>query len=271
MTTPAVVLIDGQPAADALAQDRGLHYGDGLFETLDVRGGRARFLPLHVARLTEGCERLGIACDASAALAAAARGLDGNGTLKVLVTRGDAVARGYGTTGREQARVVRYWYPGPSVARLSECRAVLLGQRWGENPWLAGMKHLNRLEQVLSRRELASVVNADEGVVLSSTGLVVSGTMCNVFLKVDDRWVTPRVDRFGIAGVMRAVVLREAARAGWPVEEADVPAMALPRASALFFTNARIGVRPATRLSGRTLEVPDEVQALRETIEACHE
>jgi len=133
------------------------------------------------------------------------------------------------------------------------------------------MKHLNRLEQVLSRRELAERAGRDEGLVLSSTGLVVSGTMCNVFLKLDDRWMTPRVDRCGIAGVMRAVVLRETEEAGWPVEEREIAGTDLPRVSAMFFTNARIGVRPATWLEGRALPVPDEVEALRGEIEARHE
>ncbi len=253
MNDPAAgVWIDGQPANDALRFDRGLHYGDGLFETIDVREGRARFLALHADRLSRSCERLGIDCDAVDTLATAARDLEGEGTLKVIVTRGDAVARGYGATGRERARVLRFWYPGPSAARPAKCDVVTLTQRCGENPALAGMKHLNRLEQVLARRELAAT-GADEGLILSSTGDVVSGTMCNVFLHVDDRWVTPRVDRCGIAGVMRAVVLRESARAGLFIDEVALDAAALPRVTAAFFTNARIGVSPATRLDGCAL------------------
>jgi 4-amino-4-deoxychorismate lyase len=259
--------IDGQTANDALRFDRGLHYGDGLFETIDVREGRARFLALHADRLARGSERLGIACDAGAQLTAAARALDGDGTLKVIVTRGDSVARGYGTTGAERARVLRFWYPGAPATRPAKCDVVTLAQRWGENPALAGLKHLNRLEQVLARRELAAT-GADEGLVLASTGRLVSGTMCNVFLYVDERWVTPRVDRCGIAGVMRAVVLREAARAGLSIDEVALDAAVLPRVSAAFFTNVRIGVSPVTRLDGRRLAVPPEVEALRAAIES---
>jgi 4-amino-4-deoxychorismate lyase len=269
--TVAGVLIDGLPASDGLYLDRGLHYGDGLFETLDVRAGRARFLAQHIARLTSGCERLGIACNPGELLTSAAAGLDGDGTLKVIVTRGDAVARGYAPTSRERARVIRCWYPGPRAARAARCDVVRLTQRWGENPALAGMKHLSRLEQVLSRRELGEHADADEGVVLSSTGLVVSGTMCNVFLKLDDRWMTPRVDRCGIAGVMRAVVLRETADAGWPVEEREIAGAELARVTAMFVSNARIGVSPVTRLEGRTLAVPDEVETLRTVTEARDE
>lgn len=270
MSPEAGVWIDGQPASDALRLDRGLHYGDGLFETIDVRAGHARFLALHADRLGRGCERLGIDCDAAGVLAGATRDLRGEGTLKVIVTRGDAVARGYGTTGRERARVLRFWHPGPPAARPAKCDVATLTQRWGENPALAGMKHLNRLEQVLARRELAAT-GADEGLALSSAGHVVSGTMCNVFLRVDDRWVTPPVHRCGIAGVMRAVVLRESARAGLGVDELALDAAALRRVTAAFFTSTRIGVSPATRLDGRALGVPPEVEALRLAIEARDE
>jgi len=267
VTSPAAeVRIDGRPSGDALRFDRGLHYGDGLFETIDVRDGRARFLSLHADRLARGGDRLGIECDATTVLAEAANALDGEGTLKVIVTRGDPQARGYGTTGHERARALRFWYPGAPVERAVRCDAITLTQRWGENPALAGMKHLNRLEQVLARRELAAT-GADEGLILSSTGHVVSGTMCNVFLYVDERWVTPRVDRAGIAGVMRAVVLRESARAGLRIEETALDESALTRVSAAFFTNARIGVSVATRLDGRPLAVPAEIESLRAVIE----
>jgi len=268
MSTPgAAAWIDGQPASDALAFDRALHYGDGLFETLAVRAGRPRFLALHAARLAQGCVRLGIACDAAAALRDASAGLEGEGTLKVILTRGDAVARGYGVSGTERPRVLRFWYPGAGASPAAKFDAVALGQRWGENPALAGLKHLNRLEQVLSRRELAST-GADEGIVSSSTGDVVSGTMCNVFLELEDGWLTPRVDRCGIAGVLRAVVLREAARLGLRIAEARVPDTRLGEVRAAFFTNARLGVQPATRLDGRPLRQSEAVTSLARRIES---
>jgi 4-amino-4-deoxychorismate lyase len=262
--------VDGEPAASELIADRGLHYGDGLFETLLVRNGRARFLDLHVARLAEGCARLGIACDAEATLSSAIERLGPDatdGTLKVIVTRGDARVRGYAPQGDETRRVLAWWYPGPVPARLDSFNVVLLAQRWGENPLLAGMKHLNRLEQVFARRELAAH-GADEGLVLSSGGLVCSGTQTNVFLWFGESLVTPRLDRCGIAGVMRAAVLREGARLGVTVQVSDIAAPALDQARALIFTNARIGLRFATRLGARELEQPDALMRLAAAIEA---
>lgn len=265
---PAAAWIDGIPVHDSLAHDRGLHYGDGLFETLGVRDGRIRFASLHTERLASGCERLGIQCDASAAIRSGLEGIDErNGTLKLIVTRGEAVARGYGVTGGERTRVLRFWYPGEPPKRAQTFRAVTLVQRWGENPSLAGMKHLNRLEQVLARRELGAT-DANEGLVGSSSGLAVSGTMSNVFLSIDGRLVTPRVDRCGIAGVMRAVVLREARARGIDVLQQEVPLIEAMRATSMFFTNVRIGLAAASHLDGRALAQPHDLIRLADSIEA---
>lgn len=271
---PRLAFVDGEPAAGGLLLDRGLHYGDGLFETVIVRDGRPRFLALHARRLADGCDRLGFpSCDAAALLASAAERIRtgdarAEGVLKLILTRGDAVARGYGTTGAERPRAIVLWYPGTVPAPdASPFTAVTLTCRWGENRDLAGLKHLNRLEQVLARRELAGR-GADEGVVAGSGGHVCSGTAANLFLRVDGEWLTPRIDTCGIAGVVRAVVLREAPAADIAIREAEVPVAALARADAAFFTNARLGIRPATTLDGRALARDPGIESLAARIHA---
>ncbi len=265
--------IDGEPASNALLADRALHYGDGLFETIGVRAGRARFLELHARRLANGCRRLGIACDARTALHGAVEAIGpaaGHGTLKVIVSRGDAIARGYAPNGAERARVIACWYPGALPVAPTSLDAIVLAQRWGENPALAGLKHLNRLEQVLARRELAER-GGDEAIVLSSSGLVCSGTQSNVFVAFERALVTPRVDRAGIAGIMRAVVLREAERLGIAMQVADLPLPALRQARSVFFTNARIGVQFVTRLEARALAQPVELTRLAAVVDSLDE
>ena len=102
-------------------------------------------------------------------------------------------------------------YPPGRSARRREGVRVRLGElRLGENPALAGLKHLNRLEQVLARLEWSDPGIA-EALLFSSSGALVSGSMSNVFLVHGGRLATPRLDRCGVAGVMREVVL-----AGWP-------------------------------------------------------
>ncbi len=112
--TPLQVLIDGRPAQDIDVLDRGLHYGDGLFETIACRGGHARFLALHLQRLHEGCGRLGIRLADRPRLAAQIRDLAATAPeclIKLIVTRGSATARGYGARGDERARTVLLQYP----------------------------------------------------------------------------------------------------------------------------------------------------------------
>ncbi|HXC60490.1 MAG TPA: aminodeoxychorismate lyase [Steroidobacteraceae bacterium] len=276
MTTPAsgaplAVLVDGEASAAEWTLDRGLHYGDGLFETIGVRDGQLRFEALHQTRLTEGCARLSIEVDLER-LWQQARSLAARHpscTLKLLISRGSATARGYAPGGTERARVLLFAYAanaGPEVpARVSvtTLRAVL-----GENPQLAGIKHCNRLEQVLARTELRSLSGAFEGLMASSSGHLISGTMSNVFLEQDGILMTPRLDRCGVAGVMRAVVLREAAQAGLAVRVDEIALDVLQRCDGLFLTNARIGVLPVRELDGRPLAISTAVQELARRVNA---
>jgi 4-amino-4-deoxychorismate lyase len=266
MNTPLAVLIDGQPLAPATVDwplDRGLHYGDGLFETMIARKGLIRFVALHKARLAAGCARLRITL-AQEPLWEQARALahqQGNAVLKLLVTRGSMAQRGYGISGEEQGRSLLFAYPAPdSTDQRADVSVVSLQARLGENAALAGIKHCNRLEQVLARMELRA--DASEGLMGSSSGRLISGTMSNVFLDTEAGLVTPSLQLCGIAGVMRAVVLREAAAMGIAVRVADVPLAALDTCKGVFLTNVRLGVLPVTRLNGRVLAVSEIVRAL---------
>ena len=257
---PESVLVDGRAGGAPSALDRGLHYGDGLFETIACLGGRPRFLELHLERLGGGCARLGIEFPAIEELrreiltlaAEAPRAI-----VKVLLTRGVAAARGYGTTGTERPTrvMLRYAWPEEAAdAATAGVRVRIAALRLGENPALAGLKHLNRLEQVLARREWSGGEIA-EALMFSSSGRLISGVMSNVFLVRDGRLRTPLLDRCGVAGIMRQVVLREAARAGIAAEEAPLEAADLAGAREIFLTNALIGVRPVRELEGRACEI----------------
>ncbi len=252
------VTLNGQPLVEGVSPfDRGLHYGDGLFETIVCVKGRARFLSLHLERLSLGCQRLHIALGDVASLRAEIESVaaSGDALIKVIVTRGEAVARGYGWSGTEVATRLVYRYPLPpeSGAARDGIRAGVAKLRYGENPQLAGLKHLNRLEQVLARSEVP-VEEAAELLVFSSSGQLVSGTMSNVFLVAGDRIRTPRLDRCGVAGVMRRVILREAA-AGIRVEETVLTEENLAGADEVFVTNARVGIWPVRTLVERELGV----------------
>jgi 4-amino-4-deoxychorismate lyase len=273
MNQPLAVFVDGERRTpDGQLDwplDRGLHYGDGLFETMIARDGHIRFVSLHRARLAAGCSRLRITI-AQAPLWEQASILAqqlGNAVLKLLVTRGAMTQRGYGISGNEPGRSLLFAYAAPEAIRSQEVNVVSLQATLGQNAGLAGIKHCNRLEQVLATMELKAT-DAFEGLLSSSCGHLISGTMSNVFLDTDVGLVTPSLQLCGIAGVTRAVVLREAAAMGIPIHVADVPLAVLDECRGLFLTNVRLGVLPATRLNGRELASGDQSRALAARVAA---
>ena len=248
------------PRRTSMRLDRGLHYGDGLFETIACRDGHARFLALHLQRLDDGCRRLGLGPVALPDLSAQLRALAAavpQCLIKLIVTRGSATARGYGARGDERARTILLQYPWgvEDPAPWEDGVAVRTATgRVGENPALAGLKHLNRLEQVLIRAEWSDPAIA-EALVFSSSGWLVSGTMSNVFLVRAGRIMTPAISTAGIRGVMRRVVMREAQRRQLAITEAALDAAGLAAADEIFLTNARIGIWPVRALDGRAVPV----------------
>jgi 4-amino-4-deoxychorismate lyase len=268
-TEPIVALVDGQPAMGLSVLDRGLHYGDGLFETIACRNAQACFLELHLQRLAEGCARLSIRYEDFPRLTAKLRELAAcqpRSIIKLILTRGSATARGYGAQGDERAHTVllQYRWPPEDPASWEQgVRVRTAAGRFGENPLLAGLKHLNRLEQVLIRAEWTDPL-IHEALVFSSSGWLVSGTMSNVFLVTDGRLMTPAITHAGIRGVMRRVVISAAQRGGVEVLEAALDAAALRAAQEIFLTNARIGIWPVRALDGRDLAVGPRTRQLQQ-------
>jgi 4-amino-4-deoxychorismate lyase len=262
--------VDGHLCIQSWPHDRALQYGDGLFETMVVRNGHIRFEALHGERLARGCARLQLHADQTAIWQQARQLAQRHGTalLKLLLTRGDATVRGYAPSGTETARVILSVYPAAHTSELPEqIRAVTLRNCLGENPDLAGIKHCNRLEQVLARASLRGT-GAFEGLMASSSGQLISGTMSNVFVELDGVLTTPELDRCGVAGVMRAVILREAARCGVAVRMGNIPLQALDRCTGLALSNVRLGLLPVSQLDGRRLQISAAVGALKSGIDA---
>jgi 4-amino-4-deoxychorismate lyase len=268
MSAPAPCCwVDGQPADSVSVLERGLHYGDGLFETIAVLNGEARLLGRHLQRLATGCERLGLRAEPAqigAEVRAAAAEMP-RAVIKVLLTRGRALARGYALSGAEIPTRIMLRYPWPAedpAAAQAGARVRIATLRLGENPALAGVKHLNRLEQVLARREWSDPGIMD-ALMFSHSGDLVSGTMTNVFIVRDATLFTPRLERCGVAGVMRATVLALAAAGGVPARECALSAQDLGAAEELFLTNALIGIRPVRELEGAALPLGPLTRRLR--------
>jgi len=249
-----VIYVDGQPADSLPIDDRGLNYGDGLFETVALRQGEPQHWDLHYARLVDGAARLGIDCPASALLrqdvaAALPSPAPSRLVAKIILTRGSG-GRGYAPpVPSHPRRIVRLsaWpeWPQSHVGEgipLSLCATPL-----GRNPVLAGLKHLNRLEQVLASRELAAV-GAVEGLMFDDLARLIEGTRTNVFLVAGRELLTPRLDQCGIAGVMRTIIMDLARSLSLHVTETRVERSLLYSANELFVCNSLIGIWPAREI-----------------------
>lgn len=239
--------VDGQPADTLSLKDRGLAYGDGLFETIAVRNGFPVMLDRHVLRLTRGCQRLAINLDhgtmVTELLNYAAK-LD-EGVLKLIITRGDSL-RGYAFDPSVQARRILLGNPPatyPAAHTEQGIRLFPCTTRLSDQPLLAGLKHLNRLEQVLARSEWQDSDHA-EGLMLDRAGRVIEGVFSNLFMVCDDVLITADLNRCGVEGVMRAELLFQAESLGIPTQITDITLDQLQSADEVFVCNSVYGVWP---------------------------
>lgn len=267
MSVSPTMLVNGKPVVAVDPLDRGLAYGDGLFRTIRVASGKPTLWDRHVAHLADGCKRLCIPMVDPAVLTTESASLfanGGDGVLKIIVTRGVG-GRGYRppeapTPTRMVARFPLP--PAPTLLPNGGVRTRLCATRFAIQPATAGIKTLNRLDQVLARSEW-SEADIVEGLMLDTEGFLVGGTMSNLFLVIDGRLYTPAIDRAGIAGVMRGAVLDAARSAGIEVSEARLSVSALAQAEEAFITNGVIGVVPIGDLIGRALAVGPTTRRLQ--------
>ena len=268
--SPPPTLVDGVPATTLAVNDRAVQYGDGLFETMRCEGARVRWLDRHLARLQRGCERLGIAMPDPVLLQrefVMLLGGEDRCLLKLIVTRGAAAGRGYRPTGSERPMriLTRYDWPPPPAAEFRAHRSPIA---LGSNPALAGIKHLNRLEQVLGQRA-AAIAGVDEALQATESGEIIAGTMSNAFLVQGDVWLTPPIERCGVAGIMRSLVLSCAPQVGIRVQESVLTAAQFAQAPAIVLSNVRLGLQAVHWYEGRRLGVPPALERLWEAIDGA--
>ena len=258
-------MINGNAGARMPVDDRAVQYGDGVFETIAIRSGKPRFWDLHLERLENGCERLGIdapgertlrlwlddaidrgACDPRFAVA------------KIIVTAGQG-RRGYRRPGKIVPNVAVGAFvsrPWPISSYRSGVRIRICQTRLAIQPQFAGIKSLNRLEQVVAQSEWRDTETA-EGLMLDTEGRIICGTMSNVFLVLGNQLTTPAITRCGVAGVMRRRVIEVCEDAGFDYDVRDVALGQLDDASAVFLSNSQFGVLPVTRCGQRRWPVDD--------------
>ena len=220
-----------------------------------LKNGQVRFLDDHLRRLQSGCERLGIAAPEAAILRAEigqVTKIVRDGVLKIVISRG-AGKRGYRPMPELQTTRLVAVYDSPA-SRASDTVSLRWCEiRLGRNPRLAGIKHLNRLEQVLAQSEWREG-EFDEGLMLDTEGELVCGTASNVFIVREGMLVTPDLRFCGVVGVMRAQVLRAARQEGLAANEEPLWPHDIETASEAFVTNAVHGIRSAVSLGTQRWE-----------------
>lgn len=245
--------MDGHTPAASTAvplTSRGLAYGDGLFETIAVRGGRVTYWERHLLRLIRGCHRLGFtppdADDARALVEATCEGHP-NCVVKLFAVRA-AGGRGYRPDPGAQAELYAHRAPLPAPDACATEEGVdlpLLPMRLNPAPAIAGLKHLNRLEQVLASAALGEF---QEGLLLDRHGRLIEGTRTNLFLVRNNRLLTPRLEDAGVAGVLREAILDWARSNGVAHAETDLFPFHLTRCDEAMLVNSVIGIWPVRRV-----------------------
>jgi len=259
----------GEKRIDALdPRDRGLAYGDGVFETILLHQGTPVWWEAHLARMQRGCDVLDIVApdpdflweEVDSMVSGSARGV-----LKLIVTRGIG-ERGYALSSKVPPTIVLSLSGAPPSApreglRLRWCQTPLAIQ-----PRLAGVKHLNRLEQVLARAEWDDADSAQpaihDGLQCDTAGRVVSATSANLFVLRDGRWLTPPVADCGIAGVCRGWILDRFAESAECVLTRDE----VESADAIVLCNAVRGILPVAALGSRRWSLHAQALALRQRL-----
>ena len=224
--------------------DRGLTLGDGLFETIAVRGRRAARTDAHLARLGDGAEVIGLAIPlAGDELKAAlqdvieANAID-EGVLRLTLTRGPA-PRGLWSPVPAQPTLLITGACQDLTSQEPVTAVIATTTRRNEHSPLSGIKSTSCLDGILAAREAAKR-GANDALLLNGAGNLAEATAANLFVVIDSGAVTPPVDDGAMPGVMRADVFRVLSATERTLGPAD-----LSSASEAFLTNS-LGIRPLT-------------------------
>jgi len=251
-------LVNGQPTGVDPA-DRGLAYGDGLFETMGAIDGRIRWLDLHFDRLEDGCRRLAIPSPDRNVLEreiAMSCPKKGRAIMKLIVTRGSG-PRGYAppeSPTPTRVLAISGWPDYPEARYRDGISMRVCRLRLGENPALAGIKHLSRLEQVLAEIELKGQ-GVEQGLLLDTREQVVGGTNSNFFAVFGSELTTPSLARCGVRGIMRRAVMEAVPGLDLSINERDLTLEQALDADELFVTNSLFGIWPVATIDSRRLRV----------------
>jgi 4-amino-4-deoxychorismate lyase len=248
-------LVNGRQQNQIDIENRGLAYGDGLFTTAKIVDGKIQYLSSHVQRLLVGCEKLALIAPNTVELTKQLRVVATQydlAVLKVIIIAGSG-GRGYARSTEKKNELIIMVHDYPTHYDELAIEGVTLGnsrQQMGINPMLSGLKHLNRLEQVLLRQELTNS-KEDDLVVTNVNDEVIEATSANLFFWLNGQLCTPDVTNSGVNGIMRQTILQK-----YPeILIKKVTVADLASSPAMFICNCVMGVMPVKNYNGQNLSI----------------
>jgi len=270
-------LVNGEFCDRISIHDRGLAYGDGVFETIRIINGRILFFNDHIQRMEWGLKRLSIPCseqlskqistDIEKLLTCLELKSEYSIIVKVIITRGVG-GRGYRSLSGSVTNRILSLHHNPYHIKAKEVgiesansfKVIICQHHLAENSLLAGVKHLNRLDQVLASQELSDDI--DEGILLDSHKNVIEGTKSNIVLLKDGRWFTPVLSQCGIRGIMLQKVIEWIQQRNEEFNQEQIPVKNIHNFNHIFMMNTVMGVRNVSQLNQHCFSVPLQFKEL---------
>lgn len=236
--------------------DRGLHYGDGLFETMLLKDGKIALWNHHFQRLFQSASRLGIACPDrewfDQQLDPYLK-LDQDLVIKIILVRGSG-GRGLTLPDELSPNIYIFHYPYNESYKNQYIKAMFSDIPLPRNKHLAGLKHLNRLDYVLATRALKKKPDYNEAILCDNDGFIVEGIVHNIFFVINDELCTPKLSNNGVDGIFRQMILSKMIQINRSLRTGYFSKQDLVGASECFFCNSVQGIRPVIKIEHTEFE-----------------
>jgi len=267
-------LINGKVFDQIEIFDRALHYGDGVFETIAIQDGKVLCFDEHLNRLEKGCKKIKIPVQDKTIIKNEILSLTENtdrAVVKIIITRGQG-GRGYKIPDNIESTRIISLFPWPdysSELSIFGIKTKLCNYRYSNNPVLAGIKHLNRLEQILARAEWGDK-KIIEGIVMNSDNYIIEGTMSNIFCILEKTLYTPDLSLCGIEGIVREKIINLADKLKFKIEIKKITLDFLLNAEEIFMCNSLIGIWPINSIDEKLFLEHKETQKIRNKLIKCN-
>ncbi len=264
-------LINSQLTSNISIEDRAFQYGDGVFETIAVNNKMLQFWPEHYQRLIAGCNKLGITPPAEQTLLKDIKQLVTENNLfvlKIIVSRGCG-GRGYLANSSLTPSIVITLNDWPGHIQQKKEAGIhtrICQHRLLINPALAGIKHLNRLDQVIARNEWHNN-DFDEGIMLDLNDNLLEGTASNLFVKINNRWQTADDHDCAVTGVIRGFVLEQLVNKKITCIEEKINKSELSLVQEMFVCNSVWGIIPVTRCDEFEFSIGNDTRELQKDLD----